>query len=81
MTETLVWWPWHGRVCVATFDPPGAVARFKEWREHHSERFGPIGEWQVDVGRGLGGGNFVAVWVLRGHLPDDFPISDKTLDR
>lgn len=66
----------EGHVCVAAFEPPGAVPKFDQWKAVHGAGFGPPDDWIVDVGRAAGGGDFVAVWVSREHLPPDFPVSE-----
>lgn len=56
-----------GRTCVAAFMPPDAYARYEVWRTTNEERYGPVEDWEVDVGRAAGGKDFVAVWVADQH--------------
>jgi hypothetical protein len=53
----------HGRVCVAAFMPPDGQDRYHAWRQLNIHRYGPVGEWEVGLGRAIGGKDFVAVWV------------------
>jgi hypothetical protein len=43
--------------------PPDAQARYRAWREANLDRYGPVAEWEVDLGRAIDGRDFVAVWV------------------
>jgi hypothetical protein len=58
-----------GRTCVAAFMPPDAYARYEVWRPANSERYCPVEDWEVGVGRAAGGKDFVAVWVPDQHVP------------
>jgi hypothetical protein len=60
----------HGRICVAAFMPPDAQARYHAWRQMNIDRYGPVNEWEVGVGRAIGGKDFVAVWVPEEHATD-----------
>jgi hypothetical protein len=77
MVDQMVGWQREGLVCVAAFDPPGAVGRYERWKAAHLNDFGSPDEWIVNLGRAVGGGDFASVWVPRQHLPPEFPISDK----
>jgi hypothetical protein len=56
---------------VASFDPPDAEARFREWEAAHAEALAAIpgGAWRVEYGR-TGVGPYVRVRVDEEHLPD-----------
>jgi hypothetical protein len=56
---------------VASFDPPGAEARFREWREANEALLGgiPLEAWQVDYGRAAAGGLSIRVRIDESHLP------------
>ena len=55
---------------VASFDPPDAEARFREWEAAHSEPLSeiPPEAWRVEYGR-TGVGAYVRVRVDEEHLP------------
>ena len=55
---------------VASFDPPGAEARFREWEATHAPALAaiPAGAWRVEYGR-TGAGLYVRVRVDEEHLP------------
>jgi hypothetical protein len=55
-----------GFVCVAAFQPPDASSRARAWEEANRDRFGPHDEWQIDIGRAVGG-DFYAFWVPEQH--------------
>jgi hypothetical protein len=50
---------------VARFDPPDAQAAAREWREQHAAAFSAIPDdaVQIDVGRAVGGGDFVQIKI------------------
>jgi hypothetical protein len=50
---------------VARFDPPDAQAGAREWREQHAAALSAIPDEavQIDVGRAVGGGDFVQIKV------------------
>jgi hypothetical protein len=50
---------------VARFDPPDAQAAAREWRELHAAALSTIPDeaLQIDVGRAVGGGDFVEIKV------------------
>jgi hypothetical protein len=56
---------------VASFDPPGAVARFEEWKAAHADALAgiPGDAWRVEYGR-TGVGLYVRVRVDEEHLPE-----------
>ncbi|HKO74671.1 MAG TPA: hypothetical protein VJU01_05110 [Gaiellaceae bacterium] len=56
---------------VASFDPPDAEARFREWETAHAETLAAIpgNAWRVEYGR-TGVGPYVRVRVDEEHLPD-----------
>jgi hypothetical protein len=56
---------------VASFDPPDAEARFKEWQAAHAEALAgiPPEAWRVEYGR-TGVGVYVRVRVDEGRLPE-----------
>jgi hypothetical protein len=56
---------------VASFDPPDAEARFREWEAAHEEALAaiPAVAWRVEYGR-TGVGPYVRVRVDEAHLPD-----------
>ena len=56
---------------VATFDPPDAEARFKEWQAAHADVLAgvPAGAWRVEYGR-TGAGLYVRVRIDEEHLPE-----------
>lgn len=56
-----------GGVCVAAFMPSDAPDKFHAWRQRNINRYGPISEWEVGLGRAIGGKDFVAVWVPEEH--------------
>jgi hypothetical protein len=78
--DSLISWQQDGRVCVAEFFPPRALALLEEWKVEFRDDFGPPEQWLVKVGRAVSGGDWASVWVLRQHLPPGFPVSDKHLD-
>jgi hypothetical protein len=49
--------------------PPDAHARYEAWREANVERYGRVEDWEVGVGRAVGGKDFVAVWVPQEYVP------------
>jgi hypothetical protein len=55
---------------VASFDPPDAEARFREWEPAHAEALAaiPADAWRVEYGR-TGVGPYVRVRVDEAHLP------------
>ena len=55
---------------VASFDPPDAEARFREWETAHAKALAgiPIEAWRVEYGR-TGIGPYVRVRVDEQHLP------------
>ena len=55
---------------VASFDPPDAEARFREWQTANAAALAKIpGEsWRVEYGR-TGVGPYVRVRIDEGHLP------------
>ena len=55
---------------VVSFDPPGALARFEEWRTAHANALAgiPVDAWRVEYGR-TGVGPYVRVRVDESHLP------------
>jgi hypothetical protein len=57
---------------VASFDPPEAEARFREWQAAHAEAFRgiPPEAWRVEYGR-TGVGPYVRVRVDEAHLPGE----------
>ncbi len=57
---------------VASFDPPDAVARFREWQAAHVGALAgiPAEAWRVEYGR-TGVGPYVRVRVDEAHLPED----------
>jgi hypothetical protein len=59
-----------GLVCVAVFPPPDAASRAKEWKEANLDRYGPPDQWQIDVGRAVGG-DFFRFWVPEQHAAPD----------
>jgi len=56
---------------VASFEPPGAVKRFEEWRTAHADALAAIrpDAWRVEYGR-TGVGAYVRVRVDEAHLPE-----------
>jgi hypothetical protein len=56
---------------LASFDPPDAEARFREWEAAHAEALAaiPADAWRVEYGR-TGIGPYVRVRVDEAHLPD-----------
>jgi hypothetical protein len=54
---------------VASFDPPDAEARFREWEAAHAEALAaiPVEAWRVEYGR-TGVGPYVRVRVDEAHL-------------
>ncbi len=52
-------------VVAATFDPPNAASRYKEWREVNRELLDelPPEAVRIDTGRAADGGTFVRVWL------------------
>ena len=56
---------------VASFEPPDAEARFREWEAAHAEALAgiPIEAWRVEYGR-TGVGAYVRVRVDESHLPE-----------
>jgi hypothetical protein len=56
---------------VASFDPPDAEARFRDWEAAHAEALAgiPADAWRVEYGRS-GVGAYVRVRVDEAHLPD-----------
>ena len=56
---------------VASFDPPGAIARFEDWRAAHAGALAaiPVEAWRVEYGR-TGVGPYVRVRVDEAHLPE-----------
>jgi hypothetical protein len=56
---------------VASFDPPGADARFREWQEAHAETLAsvPAEALRVEYGR-TGSGLYVRVRIDESRLPD-----------
>jgi hypothetical protein len=58
-----------GRICVAAFMPPEAHASYQTWKQANIARYGPPDDWQIDIGRAVGGGDLVAVWVPEQHAP------------
>jgi hypothetical protein len=57
---------------VASFDPPDAVARFREWQTAHVDTLAkiPAESWRVEYGR-TGIGPYVRVRVDEAHLPEE----------
>jgi hypothetical protein len=55
---------------VASFDPPDAEARFREWEAAHAAALAaiPADAWRVEYGR-TGVGPYVRVRVDEAHLP------------
>ena len=55
---------------VASFDPPDAEARFREWQAAHAEALAgiPAEAWRVEYGR-TGVGAYVRVRVDETHMP------------
>ena len=58
-------------VLVASFEPPGAAARFNAWREEHADALATVPEeaLRVEYGR-TGQGLFVRVRIDEQHVPD-----------
>jgi hypothetical protein len=58
---------------VASFDPPDAEARFREWQAAHAGELEALpGEaWRVEYGR-TGAGAYVRVRIDEEHLPVAF---------
>lgn len=58
---------------VASFDPPDAEARFKEWQAAHAEALAgiPPEAWRVEYGR-TGVGLYVRVRIDEEHQPESF---------
>ena len=56
---------------VVSFEPPGAVKRFEEWRTAHADALAaiPPDAWRVEYGR-TGVGAYVRVRVDEAHLPE-----------
>jgi hypothetical protein len=56
---------------VASFDPPDAEGRFREWQAAHAQTLAgiPAEAWRVEYGR-TGAGSYVRVRVDEEHLPD-----------
>ena len=56
---------------VASFDPPDAETRFREWEAAHAEALAgiPAEAWRVEYGR-TGVGPYVRVRVDEAHLRD-----------
>ncbi len=56
---------------VASFEPPGAAARFNAWREEHAGALAAVPEeaLRVEYGR-TGQGLFVRVRIDEQHVPD-----------
>lgn len=56
---------------VASFDPPDAEARFKEWQAAHAEALAgiPPEAWRVEYGR-TGVGLYVRVRIDEEHQPE-----------
>ncbi len=56
---------------VASFDPPNAEERFREWEAAHAEALAeiPVEAWRVEYGR-TGVGPYVRVRVDESHLPE-----------
>jgi hypothetical protein len=55
---------------VASFDPPNAEARFREWATANAEALAgvPLGAWRVEYGR-TGVGPYVRVRIDEEQLP------------
>jgi hypothetical protein len=55
---------------VASFDPPDAEARFREWQATHADALAgiPAEAWRVEYGR-TGVGAYVRVRVDEAHFP------------
>lgn len=56
---------------VASFQPPDAEARFREWQAAHADELAgiPAEAWRVEYGR-TGAGPYVRVRVDEAHLPE-----------
>jgi hypothetical protein len=56
---------------VASFGPPDAETRFRDWQAAHVEALAgvPGGAWRVEYGR-TGAGPYVRVRIDEEHLPD-----------
>ncbi|HEY3068922.1 MAG TPA: hypothetical protein VGJ34_01290 [Gaiellaceae bacterium] len=57
---------------VASFDPPGAGERFREWQAANTGVLAsvPAEAIRIEYGRALGGGLYVRVRIDESHLPD-----------
>ena len=57
---------------VASFDPPGAAERFREWQAANAEALAavPLEAQRVEYGRG-GKGLYVRVRIDESHLPEN----------
>jgi hypothetical protein len=55
----------EGLVIAASFDPPGAHARYARWRELNAELLKglPPEAVGVDTGRAVSGEDFITVWL------------------
>ena len=56
---------------VGSFDPPGAAAAFRAWRDQHAEALAsvPPEAMRVEYGRAPAGGLFVRVRIDEAHIP------------
>ena len=50
--------------------PPDAPDRYQAWRQLNADRYGPVSESVVDLGRAIGGKDFVAVWVAEEYVAE-----------
>jgi hypothetical protein len=56
---------------VASFDPPGAGERFREWQAANADVLAdvPAEAMRIEYGRALAGGLYVRVRIDESHLP------------
>jgi hypothetical protein len=64
---------------VASFDPPGGVARFNEWRARNADALAsvPADAYRVEYGR-AGAGVFIRVRIDEEHVPPALEDPDET---
>jgi hypothetical protein len=60
---------------VASFDPPTAEARFREWRNENAAALAalPGNAWRVEYGR-TGAGPYVRVRIDEEHVPEGLRV-------
>jgi len=62
---------------VASFEPPGAAAAYRRWRQRNAEPLArvPAEGMRVEYGRAAGGGLVVRVRIEERHLPEGLSAS------